>query len=104
MPQRFLLQLLRALVNQGLLLSVRGASGGYCLARPADQITLLDIVDAVDTSLTPHMPVLDGLPSGVIDRIQNTLRRASDAARSELNKMTLQEMVNVTVVSHDQPI
>ena len=42
MPERFLLQVLRTLVNQGLLKSTRGVDGGYRLSRPLSQISLLE--------------------------------------------------------------
>jgi Rrf2 family protein len=48
MPERFVLQVLRHLVNGGVLISVRGVDGGYRLARPAHQITVLDIYEAID--------------------------------------------------------
>src|SRR5262245_59877211 len=39
---------LTALVSAGLLRSLRGHRGGYWLAKPADQVTLLEIIEAVD--------------------------------------------------------
>jgi Rrf2 family protein len=36
------------LAAEGLLTSVRGAAGGFALARPAGEITLADIVEAVE--------------------------------------------------------
>lgn len=40
---------LQALSAAGILVSARGRSGGgYQLARPADKITLLDVVDAIE--------------------------------------------------------
>ena len=44
----YLLKHLKALVKAGLLVSVPGPTGGYRLARPAEQITLLDVVLAVE--------------------------------------------------------
>ena len=41
-------QILRPLRAHGLLVSVRGRSGGYRLARPAEEISLLDIVHAME--------------------------------------------------------
>jgi FeS assembly SUF system regulator len=41
-------KLLKVLSGQGLLLSTRGASGGYALARTPEQITLVDMVEALD--------------------------------------------------------
>jgi Rrf2 family iron-sulfur cluster assembly transcriptional regulator len=47
-PRRFLDQLLGRLQHQHLLNSVRGPHGGYALNRPASEITLADILLAVD--------------------------------------------------------
>ena len=41
-------KLMGRLAAEGLLTSVRGASGGFALARPAEKITLADIVEAVE--------------------------------------------------------
>lgn len=47
-PERFLLKVLKPLVAAGLLHSVKGPRGGYRLARPAREISLLEIIEAVD--------------------------------------------------------
>lgn len=47
----YLEQILSQLRKAGLLLSVRGASGGYKLARGAHEITVLEIVEALEGSL-----------------------------------------------------
>ena len=41
-------KLMGQLAGRGLLTSVRGAGGGFALARPADEISLADIVEAVE--------------------------------------------------------
>ncbi|HEX7929467.1 MAG TPA: SUF system Fe-S cluster assembly regulator [Sphingomicrobium sp.] len=41
-------KLMGRLAAEGLLTSVRGAAGGFALARPAGEITLADIVEAVE--------------------------------------------------------
>lgn len=48
MPGNYLEQLLGTLRKHGLVRSVRGNQGGYLLAKPAGDITLLDIITAVD--------------------------------------------------------
>ena len=50
-PAKFLENILSELRHAGLLLSQRGAEGGYWLARPAGEITLADIIRAVDGPL-----------------------------------------------------
>jgi Rrf2 family protein len=50
-PVRFLENILAELRHAGLVHSRRGADGGYWLGRPADQITLADVIRAVDGPL-----------------------------------------------------
>ena len=48
LPQPFLSKILKILSSRNILHSVRGPGGGFRLARPAEEITLLDIVEAID--------------------------------------------------------
>ena len=50
-PLRFLENILLQLRNAGLVESRRGADGGYKLARPAAEITLADVIRAIDGPL-----------------------------------------------------
>jgi Rrf2 family protein len=52
-PIKFLEQILLSLKNAGLLQSRRGANGGYYLARPADEITLGQVIRILDGPLAP---------------------------------------------------
>jgi Rrf2 family transcriptional regulator, cysteine metabolism repressor len=47
-PAQFLEQLFATLRRAGLLKSQRGVKGGYSLARPAAQITVLEVVEQLD--------------------------------------------------------
>ncbi|MEX0620064.1 MAG: Rrf2 family transcriptional regulator [Solirubrobacterales bacterium] len=47
-PDQFLEQLFSTLRRAGLLASHRGSKGGYTLARPAGEITVLEVVQALD--------------------------------------------------------
>lgn len=47
-PGPYLSKLLQILASAGLVYAYRGRKGGYVLARPAEAITVLDIVTAVD--------------------------------------------------------
>ena len=41
-------KLLKVLARAGLVEATRGAEGGYCLARPATEISAVEIVDALE--------------------------------------------------------
>src|SRR5512135_1799580 len=47
----YLEQLFGKLRRNNVVASVRGPGGGYCLARPANKITVVDIISAVDEPL-----------------------------------------------------
>jgi Rrf2 family protein len=50
-PPNFLENIMADLRNAGLVASRRGAEGGYWLARPAEEISLADVIRAVDGPL-----------------------------------------------------
>jgi Rrf2 family protein len=50
-PAKFLENILLELRHAGLVQSQRGAEGGYWLARPADEITLAEVIRAVEGPL-----------------------------------------------------
>jgi Rrf2 family protein len=58
-PTAYLSKVLRTLGRGGLVQSRRGVGGGFTLARPADQISLLEVVNAVDPPQRIHHCPLD---------------------------------------------
>src|SRR5437762_13509127 len=62
MPERFLLQILRNLVTHGILRSTRGVDGGYALVRAADEIALLEVIEAIEGRYDAALEAGDGLP------------------------------------------
>jgi len=93
MPERFLLQILGSLVKHGLLRSTRGVEGGYYLSRPAAGIALGDIADAFDYPLEPIASALDALKPGARELAMATLESAASAARQELQKLTVADLL-----------
>lgn len=93
MPERFLLQVLRNLVTNGLLHSTRGVEGGYYLARPLNKITLLDIFVAFDQTLVPTIAPLTGLPAGTRQVLNDAMESGASAAERELAKVSLADLV-----------
>ena len=47
-PAQFLEQICASLRRAGMLKSQRGVKGGFLLARPADRISVLEVVEALD--------------------------------------------------------
>lgn len=57
----FLTKILQKLTEDGIIASYRGPNGGVALAKPAQEISVMDMINAVDGSETFHTCVL-GLP------------------------------------------
>jgi Rrf2 family protein len=74
-PSRFLVQILLQLKSAGLVQSIRGAAGGYNLAREPDEITLLDVMTVVDTQLgqKPTNTTRSTAPIRVLHRMWKTV-------------------------------
>ena len=51
-PQNYLEQLLLNLKRAGLVDSMRGAQGGYKLNRPAREIKIINLIEALESSIT----------------------------------------------------
>ncbi len=54
-PQSFLAKIFQNFTKVGMIRSSRGAGGGFALARPASEITLLAVVEAVEGPISPNV-------------------------------------------------
>jgi Rrf2 family protein len=96
MPERFLLQVLRTLVNQGLLRSTRGVDGGYRLSKPLSQISLLDIVEATDGPIHPELPQISGLSGPAQRKLTEALGDIAADAKKRLAGISLAQLKPAT--------
>jgi Rrf2 family protein len=98
---RFLVQILIQLNKAGLVTSTRGAAGGYHIARRPTEITLADVIAAVEgseqasTRTKPRKPAsaLAGALEDVWDRIRAAQDEFLKAQASILKKTTLAQLV-----------
>lgn len=61
LPQNYLSKVLHQLARAGVLISARGKGGGFRLARPAEKITLLEVLELFD-GVGPRTQCLLGRP------------------------------------------
>jgi Rrf2 family protein len=94
MPERFLLQILRSLVNHGILHSTRGVDGGYMMNRGSHEVSLLDVIEAVEGPLTPSLPHSGGLSPASQRKLQQALNEVTAAARKKLMAVTIAELLD----------
>jgi Rrf2 family protein len=86
-PSRFLVQILLQLKNAGLVASTRGAAGGYRLARPADEITLAEVIAVTEGQ--SEQPQADSRTSPFAAVVDAALLEAAAAEREILEATTL---------------
>jgi len=68
-PLRFLEQVMSQLKKKGLVDSIRGPHGGYRLTRSPEQITLGEVLQAIEGPLSPADPSLDRMGTTAIGRV-----------------------------------
>jgi Rrf2 family transcriptional regulator, cysteine metabolism repressor len=85
MPVQFLEQLFSTLRRAGLLESYRGMRGGYTLARPADEITVLEVVHALDGKVGEEGKEAGGIWAEGVDALRGVFSQTTiaDIARRE---------------------
>ncbi|MFM8735321.1 MAG: RrF2 family transcriptional regulator [Pirellulales bacterium] len=93
-PARFLVQILLQLKAAGIVTSVRGASGGYRLALPPDEITLDDVRRAVEGQGEGVAPVSVALAgrSRAAAALAAAWGDAADAEADSLRRVTLADL------------
>jgi Rrf2 family protein len=93
MPERFLLQILRNLVAHGILQSTRGVEGGYALGLAPEDISVLQVIEAIDGPLAPALPMGDGLPAESKTKLEEALAHVTQLAREELQAVKLADLL-----------
>lgn len=93
-PRTFVSQILGDLVRAGLAVSSLGKEGGYRLARPPDEISLLEVVEAGEGSLAPVTCSLGDGPCRLeaVCPVHDSLDAASAAFREELAATSLADL------------
>ena len=92
MPERFLLQVLRNLVNHGILKSIRGVDGGYYLVKSPSDVSLLDVIEATDGPLQVTVPPLDGLSRASKDKLTTAVKDIVNDTSKRLNKIKISDL------------
>ena len=84
-PVQFLEQLFSTLRRAGILVSHRGAKGGYTLARPAEEISVLEVVQALDGVVGEEGKEAGGIWETGVEALRTIFRENSiaDIARRE---------------------
>ena len=100
MPERFLLQILRNLVTHGILRSTRGVDGGYALVRPADQISLLEVIEAIEGPYDAALEASDGLTEDSQLKLRDALGQVTATTRRQLESIKLSALLKPPPATH----
>ena len=105
-PAASLEDILRDLAKAGLAKSRRGPIGGWLLDRPADQVTVADVIRALDG---PLASIRGGRPEeasyeGAAEGLQTIWIALRSGIRGVLEHVTLADVVNGTVTEHVQEL
>jgi Rrf2 family iron-sulfur cluster assembly transcriptional regulator len=88
----FLEQLFRPLKKAGLVAPWRGIKGGYTLAKPAESLSLLEVMQALDDPAVRPYAVTKGKDSAEQKALAQFLGSAEDALSQALAGLTLAEL------------
>lgn len=91
-PEAYLDHLLAQLRRAGFIRSTRGPSGGHELARPAEEINLLQVLEALEGSLAPLPCLEDHEGEGTVCAQQWVWREIYDDMRERLQAVSLSDL------------
>jgi Rrf2 family protein len=92
-PERFLEQQITALKNAGLVISQRGASGGCYLARRPEEITVLQVIEALEGPPLVMERAEEGEGELSGGAIRELMERAQDALTQLFAEATIASLV-----------
>lgn len=94
-PKAFLAKILQDFVKAGLVVSFRGTGGGFSLAQPADRITLLEVVEAVEGPVMPNrcLVTAGSCERDSTCRVHPVWQRVRSEIITVLGNVTLDELV-----------
>ena len=95
-PESYLYQLLITLRKAGLIRSRRGPQGGHMLSRPAERISMAEVVLTLEGPIEPvscvEADVVEDCPFNETCVVRDVWRRITDATRAILEQTTFADL------------
>lgn len=92
-PPTALAKVFQQLVRAGIAVGTRGVGGGYRLARPRAEITVLDVVSVFDPLQPPAIGASRGARAPGASALQHLMAEVVEGIRSTLGSVTLDTLV-----------
>ena len=92
-PERFLLKVLKPLVSARVLLSIKGPNGGYRLARQPADISMLEILEAVDGPIRGQAPFSEENNGPLNHKLEAICKQSADQVRKHLEKVRISDLI-----------
>jgi len=93
-PLEYLLKILQQLVRANVLRSKRGPRGGFFLARPAESITMLEIIEAVDGPMFSHLQLAEQTNNEPFSlKMEKVCKNVTESVRDIFGRAKLSEML-----------
>jgi len=93
-PLEYLLKILQQLVRANVLRSKRGPRGGFFLAHPSENITLLQIIEAVDGPLMSHLHLAEQTNNAPFSlKMEEVCEKATKEVRAIYEKAKLSKIL-----------
>lgn len=93
-PLEYLLKILQQLVRANVLRSKRGPRGGFFLAKNAEEITLLEIIEAVDGPMISHLHLAEQTSNAPFSlKMEKVCQNATSKVREIFSAAKLSEML-----------
>ncbi len=93
-PLAYLFKILLQLARANILRSKRGPHGGFVLARSAEEITMLEIIETIDGPMTGHLLLAEqtgNVPFSL--KMEDVCRKATQEIKAVYRKSTLSTML-----------
>ena len=97
-PLRFLLKLLRKLIQVDILRSYRGVKGGYAINKLPEQITLKDVIEAIDGPVCVNRCVIEptfcNLNKTAVCVVHRAMTKVQKSLNAELESINFKQLVD----------
>ena len=93
-PAPYLRKIMQYLERMSILRSKRGPNGGFFLAKPITQITMLEIIEAVDKPLSSQLHLYEHAPRDKFaSKAEKVYQQAADQAKVSLKKTKISDLI-----------